>query len=131
MYHNPFSWGWHPLAYCVPPYFYLVYCVPPCFGLAYCVSFNNKTTIFGNFIYIKKVKWQYVACICTIILANVNLCVFACYIFDFRYPQINVYVNKCSKWPPKGASVVFFTWYVTFAVVLNENWNFLINRLNL
>jgi len=78
MYHNPFPWGWHPLAYCLPPYFCLVYCVPPCFGLAHCVPFNNKTTIFGNFIYIKKIKWQYVACTCTIILANVKFGVFAC-----------------------------------------------------
>ena len=72
MYHNPFPWGWHPLAYCVPHYFCLVYCVQPCFGLAYCVSFNNKTIIFGNFIYKKKIKWQYVACTCTIIFANVK-----------------------------------------------------------
>jgi len=73
-------WGWHPLAYCVPPYFGLAYCVSPCFGLAYCVPFNNnnKTTIFGNFIYIQKIKWQYVACTCTIILANVKFGVFAC-----------------------------------------------------
>ena len=42
--------------YCMPPYFCLVYCVPPCFGFAHCVSFNNKTTIFVYFIYIKKIK---------------------------------------------------------------------------
>ena len=81
MYHNPFPWGWRPLAYCVLPFFCLVYCVPPCFDLAYCVPCNNKTTIFGNFIYIKKIKWQYVACTCTIILANVNFGAFACTIF--------------------------------------------------
>ena len=84
MYHNPLPWGWHPLAYCVPPYFGLAYCVPPCFGLAYCVPFNNKTTIFGNFIYIKKIKWQYVACTCTIILANVKfgVCLLDFLVFD-------------------------------------------------
>ena len=56
----------------------LASCVPPYFGLAYCIPFSNTTTIFGNFIYIKKLKWQYVACTCTIILANANFCVFAC-----------------------------------------------------
>ena len=85
MYHNPFPWGWHPLAYCVPHYFCLVYCVQPCFGLAYCVSFNNKTIIFGNFIYKKKIKWQYVACTCTIIHANVNFGV--CCSLDFDIPK--------------------------------------------
>jgi len=68
MYHNTLPCGWHPLAYCVPPYF----------GLAYCVPFINKTTIFGNFIYIKKIKWQYVACTCTIILANIKFGLFGC-----------------------------------------------------
>ena len=77
MHHNPLPWGWHPLAYCVPPYFGLAYCVSQCFGLAYCVPFNNKTTIFGNFIYIEKIKWQYAACTCTIILENVKFGVFA------------------------------------------------------
>jgi len=66
------------LAYCVPPYFGLAYCVSPCFGLAYCVPLNNKTTIFGNFIYIEKIKWQYAACTCTIIRANAKFGVFAC-----------------------------------------------------
>jgi len=56
----------------------VAYCVSPCFGLAYCVPFNNKTTIFGNFIYIEKIKWQYAACTFTIILANVKFGVFAC-----------------------------------------------------
>ena len=43
---------------------------------------------------------------------------------SFRYPKINVYVNKCRK----GASVAsaekkesYLTLYVTFAVVLDEN----------
>jgi len=39
----------------------VAYCVPPFFGLAYCVPFNNKTTILGVSIYIKKTKLQYVA----------------------------------------------------------------------
>jgi len=63
---------------CVLPYFGLAYCVSPCFGLAYCVPFNNKTTVFGNFIYIEKIKWQFAACTCTIILAKVKFGVFAC-----------------------------------------------------
>ena len=70
----------------VTPCFGLAYCVPPCFGLAYCVPFNNKTTIFGNFIYIKKIKWQYVTCTCTIILANVKFGVFC--LLDFLFFDI-------------------------------------------
>jgi len=51
------------------------YCAPPYFGLAYCVPFYNKHNHFGVSIYIKKIKWQYIACTCTIILANVAYCV--------------------------------------------------------
>ena len=61
-----------PLAYCVPPYLAL--------RTAYrhfSVSFNNKNNIFGVSIYIKKIKWQSVACTCTIILSNVSFHVFA------------------------------------------------------
>ena len=50
---------------------------------------------------------------------------------SFRYPQTNVYVNKCWNDPPQGASVAsagkfksYLTLYVTFAVVLDENWIF-------
>ena len=68
-----------PLAYCVPPYFGLAYRIPPFFGLAYCVPFNNKkTTILGVSIYTKKIKLQYAACTCTIILKNNIFDVFAC-----------------------------------------------------
>ena len=63
---------------CVPPYVCVAYCVSLCFCLAYCLPFYNNSTIFGNFFDIKKIKWQYVACTCTIILANVNFGVFAC-----------------------------------------------------
>jgi len=34
--------------------------------------FTTKQPFFGNFIYIKKKKWQYVACTCTILFANVK-----------------------------------------------------------
>ena len=33
---------------------------------------TTKTTMCGASIYINKIKWQYVACTCTIILANVS-----------------------------------------------------------
>jgi len=42
----------------------VAYCVPPFFGLACCVPSNNKTTILGVSIYIKKTKLQYVAWTC-------------------------------------------------------------------
>jgi len=66
-----------------------------CFGLAYCVPFKKKHNHFGNFICIKKIKWQYVACTCTIILANVQfgVCLLDFLVFDI--PKTNVYVYKC------------------------------------
>ena len=67
-----------PLAYCVPPYFDLAYGVLQFFGLAYCILFNNKITILGVSIFIKKIKLQYVACTCTVILDNISFDVFAC-----------------------------------------------------
>jgi len=78
-------WGWHPLpiAYSVSPYFGLAYCVPP--FLASCTAYRltTETTIFGVFIYTKWIKWQNVACTCTLFLKNVSFDVFACYIFQF------------------------------------------------
>ena len=58
------------------------------------VPFNNKTTNFGNSIYIMKIKWQYSVCTCKSFLQTLNLvCLLVRTIF--RYAQINVYVNKC------------------------------------
>jgi len=41
---------------------------------------TTKTTIFGVSIYMKKIKWQSVACTCILILSNVSFHVFARYI---------------------------------------------------
>ena len=61
-----------PFAYCIPLYFGLAYCVQSFFSLAYCIPLNNITpNLFWHYIYIKKIKWQYVAC--TIIFANVRV----------------------------------------------------------
>jgi len=51
---------------------------------------------------------------------------------SFRYPQINVYINKYWEWPPpqrrerseRAKNLDFVSLYVTFAVVLDENWIF-------
>jgi len=43
------------------------------FGLAYCVPFNNKNNHVWRFHLHKEIKWQYGACTCTSILANVSL----------------------------------------------------------
>jgi len=43
---------------------------------------------FGNFIYIKKIKWQYVACTCTIILPHVIFGVCLLDFLVFNIPEI-------------------------------------------
>jgi len=63
--------------------------------LASSTAYRLKKKHFGNFIYKKKMKWQYVACTCTIILANVKIGVCLLDFLVFDIPQINVYVNKC------------------------------------
>jgi len=50
---------------------------------------TTKQPFFGNFIYKKKIKWQYVACTRTIILANVN---FGVFLLDFLVFDI---LNQC------------------------------------
>ena len=107
--------------YCVPPYFGLAYCVPPCFGLAYCVPFNNKTTIFGNFIYIKKIKWQYVACTCTITFAKVKfgVCLLDVLVFDipksmFMLLNAEMTLQKARAYRARENVRVYLTLYVTF-----------------
>jgi len=46
-----------PLAYCVPPYFGLAYCVPPfCWPRILRTVYQQKTTIWGVSIYIKKIN---------------------------------------------------------------------------
>ena len=62
---------------------------------AYRLIIITKTTIFGNFIYIKKIKWQYVA-------QTLNLVFLLVRFPSFRYPQTNVYVNKCLHDPQKA-----------------------------
>jgi len=91
-----------PLAYCVPPYFGLAYCVPPCFGLAYCVPFNNNTTIFDNFIYIKKIKW-----LCCVIMYNHSCkryiwCVCLLYFLFFYIPKSMFMLINAEMTPQKA-----------------------------
>jgi len=131
MYHNPFPWGWRPLAYCVLPYFCLVYCVPQCFGLAYCVLFNNKTFIFGNFIYIKKIKCILRARVQSFLQTSIFVCFCLLDFLVFDIPKSMFMLINAAMTPQKARAKwarenfkVFLTLFVAFAVVLDENWNF-------
>ena len=98
MHHNPLPWGWHPLAYCVPPYF----------GLAYCVPFNNKTTIFGKNFHLHRKDKMTVCCVHIYVQSFLQTLKLLCLLVrfpSFRYPQINVYVNKLRNYPPKRRSL--------------------------
>jgi len=73
-----------PLAYCVPLYFGIAYCVPPFFASRTAYRLTTKTTILGVYIYIKKLKLQYVVCTCTVILENISFwCVYLLNFLDF------------------------------------------------
>ena len=67
----------HPtIVYSALLYFEFAYCVRPHFDIAYCVPFNNKTTMFGVYIYIKTIKIQSVVCTGTTVLVKVSFVVF-------------------------------------------------------
>jgi len=75
------AWGWHPptpLRTAYRPILTLrtAYRHVSVSRTAY--RLTTKTTMFGVSIYIKKIKWQSVACTCTINLSNVSFDVFAC-----------------------------------------------------
>jgi len=55
---------------------------------------TTRQLFFGNFIYIKKIKWTFVAHVQSF-LQTLNLVCLLVRFSSALYPQINVYVNKC------------------------------------
>ena len=128
MHHNPFPWWWHPLAYCVPP----------CFGHAYCVSFNNKTTIFWQFHLHEKGDKMTVCCVYNHSRKRQIWCFCLQDFLVFRYPQINVYFNKCwndlkRRERSERAKILEFLFYIVCDVCCGSLWklNFFIHHSNL
>jgi len=139
MHHNPFPWGWHSLAYCVPSYFCLVYCVPPCFDHAYCVSFNNKRTIFWQF-HLQKEDIMAVCCVhmynhsCK--RQNLCFCLLEFLLFDIpksMFFLINAEITPKRRERSERAKILDFFFYFVCDVWCGSLWKlkFLINHLNL